>query len=93
MLGRVVRDITAEEAAFLIAHFKYDFVELGARAGEEEDEGMTILQVDRASADGAIVSGLMALGLLVPAGPTVQEAGRLRFAPLVAKVIALVGRP
>jgi hypothetical protein len=91
LLGRVVRDITAEEASFLIAHFKYDFVELGGCAGEEDDEGSTVLQVDRASADGVVVSGLMALGLLIPAGPSWKEAGKVRFASLVAKVIALAG--
>jgi hypothetical protein len=87
VLGRIVRDVSAEEAAFLVAHFDYERVQLAKTPGEHEQR---VLTVDPDSKEGLIVVGLVSLGLLTAAEPTYDDSGLLRFSAIVAKLLALL---
>ena len=86
MLGRILRDISAEETDFLIRYFQYDRVLFS----EPTDDYKDALVVSPNSREGLVVSGLISMGLLLPAGPVVNDLGLMRFAPLVAKLLALL---
>ncbi len=87
VLSRVVRDISAAEADFLIANFQYQFVTFDPPP--ESPLGNT-RYVDRESDEAIIVSGLMALGLLVP-GPSIWDGSGLQeFAKVTVHVINLL---
>lgn len=90
VLGRIVRDISAEEAAFLLANFDYKRVELAKAPGPHAQR---VLTVDPDSSDGLVVVGLISLGLLAPAEPTFDDSGLLRFSSIVAKLIVLLNEP
>lgn len=92
MLGRVIRDISAEEAAFLLRTFQYQGIHLmAAEEGQKFDDN--ILRVNPSSKEALSVSGLMSLGLLAPAEPTWDAPNVLRFTAVVAKLIALLRTP
>jgi hypothetical protein len=89
VLSRVVRDISAEEATFVIKNFSFDGFHLMAPPpGQEFTDN--ILRVNPASREALIVSGLLSLGLLLPAEPTYDAPNVLRFSSIVAKLIALL---
>lgn len=90
-LSRVIRDISAEEAQFLIANFGYEriwFNETEPAAGERPT-----LAVKPNTLEGKITLGLLTLGVLTTAEPTWDDSGLLRFTPLAAKLIALLKKP
>jgi hypothetical protein len=90
VLSRVIRDISAEEADFLVRNFSYERIQLGVA------EGPTIrgvLVVPAGGRDELILSGLISLGLIIPAGPTMDDQGIMRFSNSVAKLIALLWEP
>ncbi|MGH8729497.1 MAG: hypothetical protein ACREV9_15370 [Burkholderiales bacterium] len=89
VLSRVVRDISAEEAAFVIKNFSFDGFHLMA-AAEGQQFTDNILRVNPASRDALIISGLLSLGLLLPAEPTYDAPNVLRFSSVVAKLIVLL---
>lgn len=89
VLSRVVRDISAEEAAFLIRYFAFDGIHLMAPpAGQQFTDN--IVRIDPGSKEALVVSGLLSLGLLAPAEPTWDAPNVLRFSRIVAKLIALL---
>jgi len=89
IVGRVIRDISAEEAAFLLRTFQYQGIHLmAAEEGQKFDDN--ILRVNPSSKDALSVSGLMSLGLLAPAEPTWDAPNVLRFTSVVGKLIALI---
>ena len=87
MLGRLLRDISAEEACFLIGNFGFERVWFNESPVNGSEN---IIAVKPSSLDGLVVAGLISLGLLLPAEPTWDDSGLLRFAPLVAKLLALL---
>jgi len=89
ILSRVVRDISAEEAAFVLRTFKFDGIHLMA-AQEGQQVTDNILRIDPSSREALIVSGLLSLGLLSPAEPTWDAPNVLRFTGVVAKLVALL---
>lgn len=89
VLSRMVRDISVDEAAFLSANFSYSAVQILEPAGEVP-LGESILRVSPSSADTALVSGLLSLGLLAPAESTWDGAGLLRFSPYAPKLLAVL---
>lgn len=92
VLSRVVRDISAEEAEYVIRTFRYSGIHLMAtEKGQEFSDN--ILRVDPHSRDAFIVGGLMSLGLLVPAEPTWNAPNVLRFSSIVVKLIVLLREP
>lgn len=86
VLSRLIRDISAEEADFLISNFSYQRLQLGVAQGTPED----ILIVPTGGRHELVVSGLMSLGLVIPGGPTFDDGGTLRFSSVVVKLIALL---
>jgi len=92
VLSRVIRDISAEEADYLIRTFQYQGIHLMAPA-EGQEFTDNILRVDPSTRDALIVSGLMSLGLLIPAEPTYSAPSILRFSGIVAKLILLLRGP
>jgi hypothetical protein len=89
ILARVIRDISAEEAHFLITNFSYKRIQVG-RINENVHDALV---VESGGRDEMIISGLTALGLILPAGPTMDDMGLVRFSNVVAKVIALLRDP
>ena len=92
VLSRVIRDISAEEADYLLQSFQYQGIHLMATA-EGQEFTDNILRVNPASRDALIVAGLMSLGILVPAEPTYDAPNILRFSGIVAKLISLLTGP
>ena len=90
VLGRIVRDVSAEEAAFLLANFEYDRVQLAKAAGSHKQR---VLTIDPDSSQGLVAVGLISLGLLAPAEPTYDDSGLLRFSSIVAKLLVLLREP
>jgi len=90
-LSRVIRDISAEEAQFLIANFGYERIWLNE--SEPSESQRPTLAVKPSTPNGQIALGLLTLGLLTTAEPTWDDSGLLRFTPLVAKLIALLKKP
>ena len=90
-LSRVIRDISAEEAQFLISNFGYERIWLN-----ESDYGgseLSTLAVKPSTPAGQVALGLLTLGVLATAEPTWGDSGLLRFTPFAAKVIALLRKP
>lgn len=90
-LSRIIRDISYEEASFLLRNFSYERIWLNETA-YERDERMTLV-VKPSSIEGHVVIGLITLGLITTAEPTYDDSGHLKFSPLVAKLIALLEVP
>lgn len=90
-LSRIVRDISAEEAQFLISNFSFERIWLNE--SEPANNERPTLAVKPNTPSGQVVLGLLTLGLLTPAEPTWDDTGLLRFTPLVAKLIALLRAP
>lgn len=88
LLSRVIRDMSAEELRFLVEYFSYNRIQLSKI--EVTEDKKEVLRVDPDSREGLIVSGLISLGLLIPAEPTWDDSGLHRFANVVAKLIALL---
>lgn len=90
-LSRIVRDISAEEAQFLISNFSFERIWLNeSEPGQNEHP---TLAVKPNTSGGQVVLGLLTLGLVTTAEPTWDDTGLLRFTPLVVKLIALLRAP
>ena len=88
ILSRIVRDISSEEATFLLRAFVNDGIQL--TTVEEVDEvNASVLFVNPSSSDALSVSGLLSLGLLQPP-ESGWDGGTMRFTGIVAKLIALL---
>ena len=90
VLSRIIRDISADEADFLVKHFHYDRIQLASATVEHE---MKVLTIAPESREGIVVTGLVSLGLLSTAEPTWDESGLMRFSPIVAKLLVLLREP
>ncbi len=84
-LSRMLRDIAAAEVKFLIENFQYKRIVFDANPDSEQE-----LRVKRGSVQEIAVTGLIALGLIIPMGSTMNDMGKYRFSPLVAKLVVLV---
>jgi len=87
-LSRIVRDISAEEAALLLANFGYDRIWLNET--EPSESQPTTLAVKPNSPEGKAFLGLFTLGIVSIAEPTFDDSGLLRFTPMAPKLIALL---
>ena len=90
-LSRVVRDISAEEAQFLVESFRHERIWLNE--SEPGESQRPTLAVKPNTPEGQVVLGLLTLGLVTTAEPTYDETGLLRFTPFAAKLIALLRKP
>jgi hypothetical protein len=89
-LARIVRDLSAEEANFLVRSFSFKRIQLGKGTGQDTPDALVIPLGGR---EELIATGLISLGLILPAGPTLDDSGLMRFSNVVAKVIALLREP
>jgi type II secretory pathway pseudopilin PulG len=92
VLSRVIRDISADEAAFLAANFQYQRVTFSLPSGKNDGDE-SVLSVAADSPEGLLVTGLISLGLLSSASPAIGDSGRFRFSPIVVKLLALLREP
>lgn len=89
-LARALKELSADEAMFLIENFHYERVQVTARTPEHEKKTLLILP----TSPGALaVNGLVSMGLLENGEPTWGDGNLLRFSSLVAKLIALLKPP
>lgn len=84
-ISRILRDISTEEIIFLIKNSKYSRIIFSV-----EPENDNELSLDPLSKEGVLVSGLISLGLMVPAAATFDDIGSYQFSPLVEKLLGLV---
>jgi hypothetical protein len=90
VLARIIRDISADEADFLVKNFHYDRIQLASASADHEQK---VLTVAPDSQEGLVITGLVSLGLLSAAEPTWDESGLMRFSPIVAKLLVLLREP
>lgn len=85
-VSRILRDISAEELRFLIVNSRYSTIvfDLDKVGGNE-------LKVEANSEQGAIVTGLISMGLIIWASSGWNSVGRYKCSPLVSKVLAAIG--
>lgn len=89
-LSRVIRDMSAKEATFLVNNFHYDRIQLNeTTAGASE---VKVFLANPSSEDGMVVTGLISLGLLIPAEPTWDNSGFHRWSSTVRPLVTLLGR-
>ena len=85
-VSRALRDMTAGELAFVFAHCDRVVV-IGPVTGELASD---IHVVDRDSEEIFYVSGLLGLGVLIPAGSTMDDGGRYVFPRFVGDLRQLI---
>ncbi len=90
-LSRIIRDISNEEAQFLLTNFTYQRIWLSEL--EPGDSNLPTLPVKPATPDGQSVLGLLTLGLVANAEPTFDDMGLLKFTQMAAKLIVLLKEP
>jgi hypothetical protein len=90
-LSRIIRDISADEARFLIENFSYQRIWLSEL--EPGERNVPTLAVKPATSAGQTVLGLLTLGLVAAAEPTFDDMGLLKFTPMSAKLIVLLMNP
>ena len=91
-VSRIIRDISAEEAALLIRLFAYEGIQLVDEKADK-DPMSTIFRLSPNSPDATQVTGLLSLGLLLPPQSSWDGIGVQRFTKLAAKAIALLRAP
>jgi hypothetical protein len=89
LLSRIVRDISAEEAAFLARSFSHTGIEVTERT-PEQPLGQSTLLVRPDSDEALTVSGLLSLGVLAPGESAWSGVGVLRFTKAAGKVLAIL---
>lgn len=87
VLSRIVRDISCEEAKFVVANFAYKGVLIGTEGFAQGREKILCIEPD--SSEALIVGGLLSLGVLTTGIPTLGQI--LRFSAITAKLIVLLG--
>jgi hypothetical protein len=92
MLSRIIRDISAEEAAFLVKAFTFEGV-LPMETEPAQAFTDEVLRIDPKGEDYLNMSGLLSLGILTPAESTFDAIGVMRFTSIAAKVISLLRSP
>ncbi len=86
VLARILRDISAAEIDFLVRTAPATRIQVAREHLEQEGT----LTFSPESPEALIVSGLIALGILMPAEPTWDESNLLRFSTILPKLVALV---
>lgn len=85
-VSRALRDMTAGELAFVITHSE-KVIMIGPVSGDAETD---VKIIDRNSGEMIYVSGLMGLGVLNPAGSTMDDGGRYVFARFCSTLKKLI---
>ena len=87
-VSRILRDISADELRFLIENSNYSTIVF-----DLEKVGDNELKVEANSEQGALVTGLISMGVIVCASSSWDSIGRYKFSPLVTKVLAAIEQP
>lgn len=90
VLGRVVRDMSADEARFLMDHHSAERISIG---GADIASALNHYCVDPNSNEALCVYGLLSLGVLTPGEAMYDTMGMLGFSRLAPKLIALLSSP
>lgn len=85
-ISRIIRDISAAEAQFLIKNKSYEFFLIGHKTNNPKKT----LKLEPGSNEAKIVDGLASLGLLLIGGETWNELFHFRFSPIVPEIIRLL---
>lgn len=85
-VSRAMRDLTTGELAFVIAHVEHTIM-IGPMIAALSSE---VVVIDRDSDEMVNVSGLIGLGVLVPAGSSQDDGGRYVFAKFCSTLRALI---
>lgn len=92
IVGRIIRDLSADEAAFLIKAFAFDGFAVADFQAKEDGQGRSLLSVRPDSAEAVVANGVIALGLAsIP--ESTWDFQIYRWNALAAKVIALIKPP
>jgi hypothetical protein len=91
VLSRIVRDISAEEIAFLLRSSEYEGILLVEEVVQSE-VSEKVLRVAPSTPDALSVTGLLSLGLLAPP-ETGWDGGTMHFTRIVEKLIVLLKKP
>jgi len=87
VLGRVVRDMSADEARFLMDHQGVERISIG---GADITSALDHYCVDPNSNEALCVYGLLSLGVLTPGEAMFDTMGMLGFSRLAPKLVALL---
>lgn len=90
LLARILRDVSVEEAEFLVRNAEIEGLVLQMPSGESRP-GTLCIAPD--SADGRVITGLISLGLLRASTMTYGGSMVWRFSPLVAQLVELLCEP
>lgn len=85
LISRILRDITLDEITFLLRNAECSRIIFSGQPMNDRE-----LSIDVHSKEGAIVSGLISLGLMVPGAATFDDIGRYQYSPLVSDVIDII---
>ena len=85
-ISRILKDISVEELKFLVKYHKKSKIVFDEKSSKEDE-----LNIGIYSDEGILISGLIALGLLVPGATTFDEVCQYHFSPLVEKVLKVIG--
>lgn len=86
---RILRDISAAELSFVTDRFAFRRIVFDVAADSADT-----LSVKVQSREGQLVSGLIALGIVVPCASTIDDTGMYQFSPVTAKLLAVLqGQP
>lgn len=87
-LSRTIRDISADEAKFIVDNFQYSKIMIDA---EIDDDRADSLVIRPGTTEEVLVSGLISLGLVYTKSSS-WDAQMYEWSPLVAKLIVLLRR-
>lgn len=87
MVSRILRDISAAEAKFLLDHPDAAAIQVGD-AGTMPQAGVLYVRSD--SPEIMVVSGLMAMGLLIPSEAAWDTSDRMMLSPICKRIRALL---
>lgn len=90
VLGRVVRDMSADEARFLMDHHGAERISIG---GADITSALDHYCVDPNSNEALCVYGLLSLGVLTPGEAMYDTMGMLGFSRLAPRLVALLSSP
>lgn len=86
VLSRILRDISADEANFVVKNYSYKYIHVSDIPNDQSD----ILKVPRSSRESLIVTGLETLGVLEFGLGTMGGGNMLRFSNSTEKLLTLL---
>jgi hypothetical protein len=87
VLSRILRDMSATEAGFIVQNFGFQRVWLNTTVNEDGGQSPT---VHPSSPEAIVVSGLISLGLLLSSSSEYAGLGMFSWSPITAKLLALL---